>query len=246
MTAATKFRFDTAFDLADPVTGNFPDQETAPPEPTYSAEELAAARAEGFSEGHQAGLTESHNSLENTTTQALGDIATQLASLGPVCQTGLDRSRHEAIGIAHAVTRRTVEQAARDTALEVIERVLGDMLSRVLDEPRVVIRVHNELLDALQARMSSVTDNCGFPGSVILLAEPDLQYPDCRIEWADGGADYNTETILAEIDTLIERYRAGIGVDDIDAASPDDGAEQQQESDMPQSNPSEIEEQANG
>ena len=48
MSAATKFSFDTSFDMADPAAGQIPKQESAPPEPTYSAAELAAARAEGF------------------------------------------------------------------------------------------------------------------------------------------------------------------------------------------------------
>ncbi len=246
MPAATKFSFDTTFDLADPVAGHMEEQESAPPEPTHSAAELEAARAEGFNDGHQAGLAESRSSLESATNQALNDLATQLASLGPTCQASLDRCRHDAVGIAHAVTRQTVELSAQETALQVIENVLGDMLARVIDEPRVVIRVHNDLLDTLQLHMSSVTEKCGFPGSVILLAEPDLQYPDCRIEWADGGAEYSYEAVLTEIDTLIERYRAGIGVDALDAAGTDNSAGPQQRPDTPQTTQTDIEEQANG
>ena len=246
MPAATKFSFDTTFDLVDPVAGDMQEQEPAPPEPTYSAGELAAARTEGFNDGHQAGLAESRSSLESATTQALIDLATQLASLGANCQTSLDRCRHDAIGIARAVTRRTVELSAQETALQVIENVLGDMLARVIDEPRVVIRVHNDLLDTLQLHMSSVTEKCGFPGAVILLAEPNLQYPECRIEWADGGAEYSNEAVLTEIDALIERYRGGIGVDALDTAGTDHGAGPQQRPDTPRTTQIDIEEQANG
>ena len=246
MPAATKFSFDTTFDVVDPVAGDMQEQKSAPPEPTYSAGELAAARAEGFNDGHQAGLAESRSSLESATTQALIDLATQLASLGANCQTSLDRCRHDAIGIARAVTRRTVELSAQETALQVIENVLGDMLARVIDEPRVVIRVHNDLLDTLQLHMSSVTEKCGFPGAVILLAEPNLQYPECRIEWADGGAEYSNEAVLTEIDALIEQYRAGIGVDALDTAGTDHSAGPHQRPDTPQTTQIDIEEQANG
>jgi len=246
MSAVTKFSFDTTFDMPDPLIGHRQEQESAPPEPTFSAAELAAARTEGFKDGHQAGFAESSGSLESAAAQALNDIVTRLATLGPICQAGLDRCRHDAIGIAHAVTRRTVELSAQETALQVIENVLGDVLSRVIDEPRVVIRVHNNLLDRLQLRMSSVTEKCGFPGSVILLAEPNLQIPDCRIEWADGGAEYSNESVLTEIDTVIERFRAGIGVAALDAAETDDSSGPQQPQDTPLSTQIDIEEQANG
>lgn len=235
MSVATKFSFDTTFDTADPKARRAAEEEAPPPEPTFCAEELAAARAEGFAEGHQAGLAEANSSLEQAAAQALSEIAAQLGALGPSCQAGLDRSRHDAIEIARAVTRRTVEQSARDMALETVEVVLGEMLPRVIEEPRVVIRVHNELLDPLQTRLYSVTEKCGFPGAVILLAEPDLQLPDCRIEWADGGAEYNSDAVLSEIDGMIERYRAGIGT------CP------QEPEDVPQATEiEEIEEQANG
>ncbi len=243
MSAATKFSFDRSFDVADPVSAHVPEQEAAPPEPTYSAADLAAARAEGFDDGHQAGLAESSASLESSAARALNDIATQLAALAPICQAGLDRCRHDAIGIAQAVARGTVELTAQENALQVIENVLGEVLPRVIDEPRVVVRVHNDQLDSLQQHLSSVTEKFGFPGSVILLAEPNLDVPDCRIEWADGGAEYNFQTVLTEIDALIERYRTVIRIEASNSAGPDDSTGPQQLPDTPQTD---IEEQANG
>jgi len=243
MSTATKFSFDKTFDAIDPVARRKPEKETPPPEPTFSAEQVAAARAKGFDDGHKAGLAESASSLENAATQALQDIAAQLASLGPICQAGLDVCRRDAIAIAQAVARRTVEASAQETALRTIENVLAATLARLIDEPRVVIRVHNDLLDPLQTRMSSVTEKCGFPGSVILLAEPGLQIPDCRIEWADGGAEYSSHAVLSEIDTLIERYRAGIGTATANVAERDDDAVPQRPTDISQID---IEEQANG
>jgi len=246
MSAATKFSFDTTFDAVRPVMRRKPEKETPPPEPTFSAEQVAAARAEGFDDGHKAGLAESASSLESAATQALDNIAGQLASLGPICQAGLDLCRRDAIAIAQAVARRTVEASAQETALRTIETVLADTLARLIDEPRVVIRVHNDILDPLQLRLSSVTEKCGFPGSIILLAEPGLEIPDCRIEWADGGAEYSSHAMLSEIDTLIERYRAGIGTAATAIVEPDGDANPQQRTDFSQSTEIDIEEQANG
>ena len=253
MSAVTKFSFDTSFDLTDSYDGHLQEQEELPPEPTYSAEELAAARTEGFSEGHQAGFAESAASLENAAVQALNDIAAQLSSMAPMCQAGLDGCRRDSIAIAQAVARRTVDQLAQETALQMIEGVLGELLTRVIDEPRVVIRVHDDLLDSLQQRMPVVNEKSGFPGSVILLGEPELALPDCRIEWADGGAEYSHEAVMAEIDTLIERHRAGIGANAVpgtpvasDAADTDFNGGPQQEPDTQQTIQTDIEENANG
>lgn len=250
MSAITKFSFDTTFDLLEPTDKHPEEQDSLPPAPTFTAEDLAAARAEGFTEGHQAGLADGSTALESTATQALNSLAAQLTALGPLCQEGLERCRHDAVGIARAVTRRTVEVFVQDSALKVIEQVLCETLSRVIDEPRVVIRVHNDLHDTVQQRLSSVTDQCGFPGSIILLGEPDLQLPDCRIEWADGGADYSYDAILTEIDDLIERYRAGIDSAAADSTHADDsvavGADPQPQPEAAQNDQIDIKEQANG
>jgi flagellar assembly protein FliH len=253
MPAATKFSFDTTFDLAEPVDARKAEQEAPPPEPTFSAEELAAARAEGFDAGQQSAFEASNASLESAVSQALSDIAGQLAALGPACQSGLDQCRREAIGIAHAIGRKMVETSARDTALQAIEDIVGTMLTRVIDEPRVVIRVHNDILDTLQQRMASVTASSGFPGSVILLSEPDMEIADCRIEWADGGGDFSIDAVLAEIDTMIGRYRAGIGVGgplsdsaDIVPDSTEIAADLPQSPDIPETTDNNIEEQING
>ncbi len=79
-----------------------------------------------------------------------------------------------------------------------------------MDEPRLVIRLHPEHLDALQAQMDELKGQSGYSGDVILLAEHDLAPSDCRIEWADGGAERNTQNILSEIDAAVERYKSGI------------------------------------
>lgn len=250
MSPITKFSFDTTFDLLDATDVLPEEQEAAPLAPTYKEEDLAAARAEGYSQGHQAGIAEGNTSLESVTTQALNDIAAQLGELAPLCQSGADRCRQDAIGIAQAVARRTVEKFAQESALHVIENILCETLPRVIDEPRVVIRVHNDLLDPLKQHLSSITSQCGFPGSVILLSEPDLQVPDCRIEWADGGADYSGEEILSDIDELIDQYRASIGAETADPDSAEAGmiasAEPEQNSNTPPIEETEIEEQANG
>lgn len=223
MPSVTKFSFETSFDPVDAAKKRAARKAAPPPDPTFSSAELAAARQSGYDEGREAGAAEILRSLESTVAETLGAISDQLGSIAPLYTRALERSRAEAIDIARAITRKIVSGQAVDGILAAVESVITVILPRLMDEPRVVIRVSDDLLDPLQARLPAMTERCGFPGSLILLAEPTLSGPDCRVEWADGGAEHDAGSLWTEIDGLIERYIAGFGVDDDGGGVPGDG-----------------------
>lgn len=220
MVAIRKFSFDQVFDSVDRPARRAPEKEAPPPEPVFSQADLAAARDRGFSEGREAGAADALASVENAAATALAQIGEALASLAPVVSDAVQRCRRDAVGIARTVTRKMVEQSASDSAMTAVEAVISKVLPRIIDEPRVVVRVSDDLLDPLQQRLSAVSKTCGFPGSLILLAERDLRRPDCRIEWSDGGAEYDSGKLWSEIDDIIERYRAEIAAGDHRAGQP--------------------------
>lgn len=220
MVAIRKFSFDQVFDSVERPARREPETEAPPPEPVFSRADLAAARDRGFSEGREAGAADALASVEHAAATTLAQINEALAALAPALGDAVQRCRQDAVGIAHAVTRKMIEQSDSDSAMTAVEAVISKVLPRIIDEPRVVIRVSDALLDPLQQRLSAVSESCGFPGSLILLAERDLQRPDCRIEWSDGGAEYDSGALWSEIDDIIERYRAEIAAGDRGAVRP--------------------------
>ena len=48
----------------------------------------------------------------------------------------------------------------------------------------------------------------GFEGRLVILAEPEIEAGDCKIEWADGGVVLERAAIEARIDELVGRYIA--------------------------------------
>ena len=47
--------------------------------------------------------------------------------------------------------------------------------------------------------------SAGFRGKVVLLADDGLGASDCRLEWADGGAERKLERIWNEVEELVRR-----------------------------------------
>ncbi|MGM0560789.1 MAG: hypothetical protein ACQETX_06960, partial [Pseudomonadota bacterium] len=85
-----------------------------------------------------------------------------------------------------------------------VRGLLEDSLTRLMEEPRVVIRVHDSQLDALRGQMEQIKDESGYEGKTVLLADQDVRPGDIRIEWADGGVERDSERSWQEIGKLIE------------------------------------------
>lgn len=226
MATMTKFGFDTQFDHEPPLVETVSEPE-APPVPLLTEQDLADARAEGFAAGREAGLADATAAAGARLAEALSAIAAQVGVLGPGFQDALAACRVDAIGIANAIARKTVAAAERHGALAAIEETITSFLPRLLDEPRIVVRVNDALLDALQERIQPLAESCGYGGGIILLAEPGLAAPDCRIEWADGGAEKESGALWREIDSAIENYLAALKGPDVVPA----GAPQEQKTD---------------
>jgi len=68
-----------------------------------------------------------------------------------------------------------------------------------------------ELLDRWSERIERLAKQSGFAGRLVILAEPEIETGDCRIEWADGGVVLERAAIEAKISELVGRYMASRG-----------------------------------
>ena len=93
--------------------------------------------------------------------------------------------------------------------MDEIESTVQAVLEKRKEEPRLVVTVHDSILDKLRSRMDTLGESAGFHGKVILMGGDDLAPTDCRIEWADGGAEKNFEQIFTEIENTLSRQLAG-------------------------------------
>ncbi len=198
MTNATKFLFGTSFDAAkaDPE---------APPPPTFSEEEIAAARDEGFRAGHAAGHDEMARSVEQAAAKALEQMSIQLADMNGRFDEIRQGAIASGVDVVAAAVRKLVPALAKRHSLAEIENLVRDSLHALYDEPRVVIRAHDSVIEALQHRIDAMAAASGFMGKVVLFGDEQFRETDCRVEWADGGAERNLEELWRRIDAAIDR-----------------------------------------
>ncbi len=218
---AQKYLFDTEFlveEVApDESTAN-PDEDQALLEPTYSKAELTQARADGLTEGHATGLAEGRTETERLAAQAIGRMSERLSEIADSVRTHRDSVTHDATAVASAIVQKIAPDLIRRGALDSIEAAISGCLPNLVEEPRIVIRVCDDVLDAIQARIEPMVDASGFSGDVVVIADPALEASDCTVEWADGGIRLDPSRVWREIERILHTH---LEIPDAGAALPD-------------------------
>jgi flagellar assembly protein FliH len=197
-----KFLFETDFDQEVA-------QEAAaaaePLPPTFSEAEVASARLAGFAEGRAAGIAEAQAAIERSAAQTLAAIAGKLSEVGQAMAADADRRERAAIEVAVAIARKAVPGIAAAHATAAVEELVRETLPSLSAEPRIVVRAAESVLEAVQARLGKQLAASGFGGKLVVIGEPSLAPPDCRIEWADGGAEIDTAGVWRQVDAAVAR-----------------------------------------
>jgi flagellar assembly protein FliH len=201
MAMPQKFTFDVSFDhLGTPSARSLAERR-------FTRNELDATRQAALAEGHAAGLAEAAQAAQSLTADALAKIAESLAALFAAQDaTTLDTERR-AIGAMQTIITKLIPGLAAKNPLAEVEAFTTQCLHEAIDEPRVVLRVAEEIYEPLRERLDTLANAAGYTGRIVLLADDAIAGGDARVEWADGGAERNLAVQCTELNALLDRRR---------------------------------------
>ena len=199
MALPQKFTFDVSFDhLGAPSARSLAERR-------FTRSELEATRQSALAEGHAAGLAEAAKSAQSLTADALARIAERLAALLAVQDAVTSDTQRRALAAMQTIIAKLVPGLAAKDPLTEVEAFATKCLHEAIDEPRVVLRVAQEIYEPLRERLDALAEGAGYAGRIVLLADDAISAGDARVEWADGGAERNLAGQCAEINDLLER-----------------------------------------
>lgn len=214
MATFRKFTFDLSFDeqrgqaVVEELVeeeAEAPVEEEAPPPPTFTEEELTLARDQALEEGRQAGRLEAEQATERMAAAALTQIADQLGVLLGSVEANNEATARNATRLAMMVVSKMLPAAAKRHAVGEIELVVTECIPHVLDQPRVILRVAEELAAAVREPADLAAKAAGFEGRVLVTPDPRVAPGDCRVEWTDGGAERTLDKIWEAVSETVER-----------------------------------------
>lgn len=228
MSTIHKFIFDRSFDdgRSPPRHDAMAEQEeidaaaeaeAPPPEPTFTKTELdallAAARAEaygqGFAEGQEKGRADAETEAQTALTGALERVEADLGRLIAAEEAARAARQENTMRLVLAIVRKLMPAYVAQHGAAEVEAAVTAFLTELVDEVKLVIRVHEKWLDSLRDRIEDMAARHGFAGQVSVLADPRLGELDVKADWGDGGAERDPQALWAEVERIAGDLLAG-------------------------------------
>jgi flagellar assembly protein FliH len=67
------------------------------------------------------------------------------------------------------------------------------------------VRVGEGVLGEIRPKLEEMAESCGFTARLIVIGDPELGASDCRIEWAEGGVERDTNRLLEDVSRVVEQ-----------------------------------------
>ena len=194
-------------------------QPPAPPAKTFTEEQVEAAREEGYVKGHTDALEEAETARDHYVADAVAIISKSLDALEER-QTEANRETGElALRMVYAVIETVLPDHAKEYVYDSVEGLVKDVLPLVYDEPTLVVRAHEIIVEGLQAKLAEVCAQSNFNGTFKVVSDYEFQPGDCRVEWEGGGADRNEARLWQDIRTIIAENIGQVNVHELNTAA---------------------------
>jgi flagellar assembly protein FliH len=201
MAAPAKFLFDMDFSTPDKARER-------PATAAEIAQKIATAEARAYRDGHDAGQREAKAASDRRTALAMEEIGIAIKGIAARFSGIETRMETEAVDVAVAVARKLCSELIAREPLGEITGLVKDCFSHLVSTPHLVVRINDSLYETARERIERLAKQSGFEGRLVILAEPEIEAGDCKIEWADGGVVLERTAIDGKINELVGRYIA--------------------------------------
>ena len=168
--------------------------------------ELERARAESHAAGVDEGRAQVLKEIEASSLETLLQISAAASALFSQHHELEERLKKEMVQLAYTIASKLAPALMAQTPVGEIENLIKDCLLIAKQEPHLVIRVSENVIDPINDRLESIKKSTGFLGEIILVGSGDLDAQDCQIEWPDGGADRFNSRIQSQIEDAVQRF----------------------------------------
>lgn len=182
----------------------------APPRKrAFTDAQIEEIRLEAFAEGTKKGENSALMRIEMRAVEILEHIAAQIPALYVHIAEQMDVVRHHSASVALEIATALVPALIAREPLAEIEQLFGACVEHLKAEPRIVIRVEDQLIETLKDKIDGIAHQAGYPGRIVLLGEPEFLPAQCQIEWSDGGVNHRSPEQQGVIKKILADYVAG-------------------------------------
>lgn len=182
--------------------------------PQFSQLDMEAAVSGAQQRGFEEGLANAVQGEEARIARLLEKLGGEMMRLQEAEQVRNAEAQGMAIEIASGLLRKLMPELSQQPSLEGVSSLVSKVMMDRFEEPRLIIRVHDNILDGLNDRLKSLAQQAGFRGQYALMADTSLAPTDCRIEWSNGGVERSVSRLWDNMQLTLAQIHASLGGDD--------------------------------
>lgn len=183
-----------------------------PVKPTFTEDQLAAAREEGrkagYAEGFEAATTEANTitaQRDRDMQVVLEGIEQQLKAQQSHYDDLIANETRDLSQLIIAAARKIAGDALTQKPEVTVQELLSQCLPIILTKPRVIIDIHPSIIEATTQRITPFLTSAGFEGDVQFRGNDALSTHDAIVEWTGGRAVRNHESMWQEIERMVNQ-----------------------------------------
>lgn len=218
MHSSQKFLFDRDFDLEKAKQRQLAEeaerlaqleaQQEELAEPialTYTQEELDLAKQESYQDGLRVGLEQAEESQNKILIGLMDRVGQKLHMLLEQEEQREQEAKVLALQSALFMVKKFWPRIQEFFGKKEIEDFISASLAENNSETRIVLRVNDAELDMVAELLPAIKELHGFQGKVITLSDEQVMPGDCKLEWADGGAEKLSRYTMQQVEQLMDR-----------------------------------------
>jgi flagellar assembly protein FliH len=200
--APRPFIFDTVFEDDGRVVAPLR------PKKSFLAEEVEVIRAQCFAEGERSAVAKA----QEAQAARLAEIA-RLAegALGTLALVAHDH-RVGSAKLALAAARKIADAALDAFPQAPLQAALTALAREIEAVPRLIARVQPDQVAASQTALDQAAQAAGYPGQIIVRADPGMAPAAFVLDWGDGSAAFDPAAAAARVAHALDEALASDGL----------------------------------
>lgn len=173
--------------------------------PTYTVEQLEAAKTDAYNAGVREGKTEALGAIEKQTADVTGQILAQIRLLVAGENERTAVFSDQSALLAAQIIARVFPSFARQAGEDEIISFVSQSVSSGLHSGEVFIRLNPERLAPVLARAERDDELADLlkTGKLHLTADKTLGQNECTARWKQGGASWSADRIFTNIEAAL-------------------------------------------
>lgn len=203
---ARPFTFDTVFDGERVIA-------PARAKTAYTADEVAAARAEGEAAGRVSAVARAEAAQATALEAIAASAGAALSALARVAHEHRTAAAELALACAKSIAGAALERLPETAVLAAFEALSAEVEA----QPRLTVRVAPSDLERTRPALEALAGRAGHVGRLTVTADPALAAAAFGFDWGDGRCAFDPAAAAARVEAAL---KAALAVEGLHAEPP--------------------------